>query len=242
MIKPDLVVIWPKDIFYPPFVARINKDRDFFAKVIVVMTAGQMDMDFTQEITIRLKDCQVVVPDAKSPGKDWYDIAVNAGLLQVTAPYVLLIEQDFLVKEGFFENLLWEGERTKFDVIGIRQNNRFIPSCLLVKKDMMDKTSHDFSCNPPEGDHCYKVSKELEDQADWSTLENLHIEGYYHMSGLTFNYRLKENWHLADEFATYNYWSEELDQPQAWRDFCKTMPKKNLLNKIAIYFNEFINS
>ena len=46
----DVVVCWPKDVDYPWFRQRINRDRHLFDKLIIVMTQKATDKNFTSYI------------------------------------------------------------------------------------------------------------------------------------------------------------------------------------------------
>lgn len=212
MIKPNLLTCWPKDVYYPFFVKRINKDRRLFERVIVVMTEGDPGFNETAKVGVSLEDSLVLSPnilELANEKRSWYDVAMNTGLLKVDSSHVLFMEQDFFVEDGFFEKLFSiEG----FNTIGFKDNNRLHPSCLLVKKETLDRTSKDFNAYPPEDDHFAKITKELMGFENWTTLQALDLDGWYHMAGLTHNTRMDRRDqtipYRPDEYKLYKLLSQ----------------------------------
>lgn len=213
MVKPDLIVCWPKDIFFPFFVKRINRDRGLFDKVIIVMTEGSLDGDCTRDIEHTLAGAIILAPnllELAAGGKDWRNVATNIALEKSDSSHVLFMEQDFLVGDDFFKKLFTAAE--DFDVIGFRDNNRLHPACLLVKRKILDTTSKDFGAYPPEDDHFSKVTKELMKPGGWVTLDELGITNWYHMAGLTHNTRMDKQGRVIpyrpDEYKLYKLLSQ----------------------------------
>ena len=145
-------------------------------------------------------------------GKDWRDVAVNIALGKTTSTHILFMEQDFFVEDGFFDKLFRLGK--DFDTIGFKDSNRLHPACLLVKKDILSKTSKDFSAHPPIGDHFAKVTEELMEIGSWTTLQELGLGGWYHLASLTFNIRLEEDGkpvqYRPDEYKLYKLMTQLL--------------------------------
>lgn len=223
MKNPCLITVWPVDIFYPLFVHQINRDRELFGRVIVVMTPGNNPgFDFTQEIKRRIKRVSVITPDIlkmTAGGKDWRNAAVNEGYKLVDSDYLLHVEQDFLAGKGFYKKLFEEGDGK--NAIGFLDGNRFHPACLLVKKEATEKTSKDYSAYPPAGDHFAAFSQELMELGSYVALKFTDVKDAFHISGLTHNFRIEDPRHRIDEFYTYVMGSDHelLDQPDQWRKF-----------------------
>jgi hypothetical protein len=193
MIKPDLINVWPRDVFHSAFAKRINRDRNLFDKVITVISSGSPRHDYVPEITSSIVDAIVFEPDLQhltAGGKDWRDVCVNLALEKSTAEYILFVEQDLFVEDGFFEKLFALGE--DFDAVGFTDGNRLHPACLLVKRSALDKTTKDFGAYPVEDDHFARVTKELMALGNWKTLQELGLTGWYHLAGLTYNISLDE--------------------------------------------------
>jgi hypothetical protein len=227
----------------------MNRDRNLFGNLIVVMTAGA-DADYTQEIKGRLHDSIVLTPDIEklcAGGKDWRNVATNIGLDKVTASHVLFLEQDLLVKDNFFHELI--DKIGGLDAIGIfDSSNRFHPACLLTRKDILDRTSKDVGAYPQvQSDHFAKISYEIKSYGNWTSLQVLGLKDWYHLAGLTHNYSLTKDYYKPAEFYTYNFYCGMLEQPRAWKEFIqnkfpemKTLPADMLDTNIAGYFDELI--
>lgn len=238
----DIITVWPRDVYYPYFAWRINKDRDLFDRVIVVMSEGNPRFDFTRDIGI--KRSTVLTPDLlklTEGGRDWRHMATLTGLAKSNAKSVLFLEQDFFVKDGFFQTLLEKGK--EYQTVGFVEGNRLHPACLLTQKETLNKTDKDFAAYPPIGDHFSRFTKQLMNIGFWTTLGEAGLADWYHLSGLTHNYRLESNFHRADDFHTYNDLCLKLEMPQAWRDFLVNRKCFNYVfnGKIAEYFDEKLN-
>lgn len=191
----------------------MNKNRHLFDKLIVVMTQSATKLDFTNFLRSNLE--AEIIESYPYNGADWRHSAIQEALKHSTND-VLFLEQDFLFVDGFLEALIKRFER--YPVIGFREGERFHPACLLVKRDVLDKTDKDFSVDTDVGDHFVKVSRQLENH-DWSSLTDL--PAHFHLAGTTQNYRLESNWYHPQNFFEYNKRSQELPQHDVWKGFCK---------------------
>lgn len=203
-MKPDVICVWPKDVLYPAFTKRINKDRKLFNKVIIVISDGVLDK--SQDINIQ--DATILIPNLQeltAGGKDWRNVCVNLALEKSDSDYVLFLEQDFIAGDGFFEKLLKSIEG--FGTLGFKDGNRLHPSCLLVEREILNKTSKDFSAYPPEDDHFARVTKELMALDNWKILDTELSANCYHLASLTFNIRLEKEGkpvqYRPDEYKLY---------------------------------------
>lgn len=240
-MKPDIITVWPVDTYYPLFVHQINKDRELFGRVIVVMTPGNnQDFDFTKDIEKNLDNVTVISPDIlklTAGGKDWRNVAVNDGYRFVNSKYVLHLEQDFLAGKDFYKELIEKGDG--HDMVGIKEETRFHPCCLLVSDEITKKTDRDYSAYPPISDHFGRITGQIRNQTDGkvATLEELGLDDFFHMAGLTHNHRLNSDWHQVREFYTYLTCSCSLDiQPEDWREFSKKKCEqiKSMIGEIDI--------
>lgn len=211
-MKPDLLNVNPKDVFYLPFVRRITRDRGLFNQVITVITEGNPTTDYVPEIVKSIPNSIVIKPnilELTAGGKDWRDIAVKEGLARIDSDYILFMEQDFFVEDGFFENLFKLSKG--FDAVGFIDHNRLHPACLLVNKEALNKTSKDFAAYPPDNDHFAIVTQELMTM-NFKTFQELGLTGWYHLSSLTFNMRLDEEGkpiqYRPDEYKLYKLLSQ----------------------------------
>lgn len=228
-MKPDIITCWPKDSFYPLFMAEMNRDRDLFGKVIIVMTSGTSPIDFRNDIDI--KDAIIIDPEVRLG--DWRNIATRTAVKRSDSPKILFIEQDFFYHRDFMEKLL----QTDFDMVGFKETTRFHPACLLVKREVLDKTDLDFSAYPPEDDHFGKLTKQM----NGKTFEELGLTGWYHLSGMTYNFMIPEAFHRRNEFYTYCELCKKLPQPPEWKEFSTKFDgfKFEYDKNIERYFDEF---
>ena len=240
MNKCDVILCWPKDVDYPLCRYRINKDRDLFGNIIIIMTqtAEDNDRDYTNYLQSNMARA-TIVKKYYDNGSDWRNAALNEGLnfLSNSAKSILFLEQDFLVKDGFFEKLLEQGQG--YGSVVFKQGNRFHPACLLTKKDILNKTKKDFSVQRDIGDHFYKFSNEIRELGTWTNLYELDLPDWYHMSGLTQNYRLDSKWMNVSEFYTYLRCSGRIDQPADWVKFSLEMINKVSKQKISKKIESF---
>lgn len=226
-MKPDVIICWPGDVYYPWFVWRMNQDRRLFDRVIVVITRGVTDRDYSNAIKNNIRDVSVIdrFPDN---GRDWRDAAIREGLRFSFANHLLFLEQDFLYEDGFMEKLLEYGE--DHPVIGMREGNRLHPACLLVTRPLLGDTSRDFSHTPDIGDHFHKLTQELDELVEVTDLTQLVLPKHCHLAGLTQNYRLDSNWYHPSEFFTYNYFSgclpDKYSMPKSWYELCMSINGK----------------
>ena len=236
-MKPCVITVWPKDTFYPLFVHQMNKYRDLFNRIIVVVTPGNPGFDFTKEIGI--KNATIISPDIQkmtAGGKDWRDVAVNEGYKYVVSDYVLHLEQDFLAGKDFYKDLLEKGEG--LDMVGTKEETRFHPCCLLISKEATEKTDKDYSAYPPVYDHFGKITSQIKG----TDFKELGLTDFKHISGLTHNFRINDVFHRVDEFYTYLIGSDLLDQPERWKDFCVNkaieVGKREIVDDVMRFFRE----
>jgi hypothetical protein len=221
MIKPDLIISHPKDVYYTLWVQQLLRDRHLFNKVIVIITQFSTDRDYVGEVQLRLGNA--IIRPYRTTKHDWRNSSVNTALSFIDSDWVLFSEQDFFTKEGFYEDLF--GKVNDFGFVGTRdmqEQNRFHPACLLVKKDLIKQTTKDFSIIPDKGDHFSLFTKELEALTTFGELEKLtSYTDWFHMAGLTQNYRLQSDFFQPQRFYTYLVCSLKLDQPKHWREITR---------------------
>lgn len=219
-MKPDIVVCNPRDVLYPLFMARINKDRDLFNKVIVVMTQQSEDFNFTNHIKDTIKDA-TVIEKFEDDGGDWRNSAINEALKFSDGDSVLFLEQDFLVTDGFFAKLVDGNLGNEIRVF--KEGDRVHPACFLISRELLDKTSKNFSVEKDIGDHFYKFVKELQSMPEIIETNIKYfcvVYPHFHINGLTQNYRLLENWYQCSTFKAYNLLSIKMKQHSVWRGLC----------------------
>src|SRR3990172_10110991 len=118
----DILVCHPKDIIYPQWMYRMNKDRDLFGRIVVIMTQSGSNRVYTDYIKANIKDVTMVTNYAYK-GLDWRQDAIIESLYETRGDRVLFLEQDFLVEDGFFQKLFEISE--SYQTVGFRDGNRF---------------------------------------------------------------------------------------------------------------------
>jgi hypothetical protein len=163
-------------------------------------------------------------------GGDWRDCAVNQ-LLDIMEPteHVLFLEQDFLIKDkSFFRRLFKEDH----DFLYYLERERIHPAFAVVRRDLIEKTRRDFSATPDK-DHFGHFFEEISALATGEDIDNWvkWKEDYYHMQGLTQNYKCfqyQDPFFRPQTFFYFNYKSSLLPNQSP---FYATMKKINKLER-----------
>lgn len=180
---PDLIVCWPVSCDYPLWRKWLAANRLRFAEVFVVFTDHSGE-DISEWVRDHLPARVSTLHSHAESGRDWRDAAVNMALDHSKAEWVWFTEQDFFITDPEF----WDSiarEATGVKVIGWRDSTgRLHPSCLFVKRSVIDKTTRYFGTPPI--DHFWTFTHELMDAEDHSEF----VEGFEHLQGLTQNHSL----------------------------------------------------
>lgn len=202
-MKPAVVMVHPRHLDYP--VSRWNLERfqDYFDGIYVGFSDHHVE---NQDLTNFLRDKMPFVHfvEVIRTGDDWRNDAVNCILKEVDSEYILFMEQDFLIHDStFFEKVLKDDR----DFIYFKEDARIHPAFACVKRELIEKTSKDFSATPP-GDHFYKFFDELPEGVNIDTLGVEKRVDYYHMNGLSQNYqcfRYADPFYSPANFLYYNF-------------------------------------
>lgn len=201
--KPAVILVWPTHLDYP--VCRWNLERfnKYFSSVWIAWSNHYTEVDLGNFVKSKLEFCNSI--DVVRSRDDWRDDAVNNALDKIkTDDPILFLEQDFLIKDdSFFEKVLSSDAPYLF----YQEDQRIHPAFALVNRDLIEKTSRDFAVNPP-GDHFYKFFNELPQGVNIEELGAHNKEDYYHMAGLSQNYRnftYDEPFFKPNNFLYYNY-------------------------------------
>ena len=208
MIIIDAILTWPSGVDYPLCRAQFQIFEKYFNNVVICFYEHGTP-DFTEFIKMNFPKgifCE-------SPAKDekWRETAVNISLNNSTAEWVLFTEQDFFWKDDdFLDKVI--AETVNSDIIGIQQGSRLHPCFLLVKRELIEKTSRDFSVKGQDKDHFSQFSKEILETGKFKDIRDLGLrEGrdWYHFSSMTWNlFRIKDNnireMHNTTDFLIYN--------------------------------------
>lgn len=192
MIKPDIIVSWPRNCDYPLWREYIRNNRRFFNEIIIAFTETHQGYDYRKFIrdAMFLDHVNFIDPRPLAAGEDWRNVAINSALLHsYNAEWVWFTEQDFIVLNNeIFWGILEIGEQT-CDIIATYQGDRMHPCNIMVKRTLLNKTSRNFSIIPNKSDHFSIFQKEIE--ALQCPIYK-HDMGYYHFNGLSHNMTLLE--------------------------------------------------
>lgn len=210
VIRPDVIVCWPRSHDYPLWRRFIRDERDRFGRVLVAWTAHP-GADVSAWVGARLDDLDVRSVAAPIRDGDWRDLAVNEALSHSEAEWVWFTEQDFLITdaEAFWDSVA----AAKTQAIGFVEadSGRWHPACLFVRRAAIEQTSRYFGTDPV--DHFYRFGRELE------RITRLHpVTGYEHLQGTTQNHALLSRGETAglwrmDRFRRYLRDCLEADVP-----------------------------
>lgn len=204
MIKPDLILQWCVFCDYPIFRAWVKKYRHKFNKIILYPSRqhGVVDLQNFAEDALPENWVKNHVIDWSEPGIDWRQAEVTPCLERVESDWIWFAEQDFFAKD--WDKLFADIEKAAetADMIGLWNETHFPyvhPSCLIIKKEMLDKTNKDFRAHPEINgcDHFAMITKEVQDLG--GKITTLQDMGYncdmssdadcFHLGGMTYVYQ-----------------------------------------------------
>lgn len=190
IIKPDVIVCWPRNCDYPLWRQFIHDNRDRFNVVIIVFTETNSGEDYREFVKHAMVDDWTLFADSPQilPGQDWRNVAVNHALIQsYNAEWIWFTEQDFIITnpEVFWARFQYEAE-CGAGAIGVLEGSRLHPCSLFVKRSVLNQTTKNFGIVPDISDHFSIFTKEL---GNYGKVELLST-GFMHMNGLSHNLRL----------------------------------------------------
>lgn len=210
MISVTALLTWPVHRDYPLFRYRMRSFHEYFKDVFIAFTNENQPINYMGWIVTNMPYAQPTKPMYSKP--DWRNDTVNTLLtLDTHTDYYLFMEQDFLIKkEEFFRRIFDMNE----DFIYYEEGGRIHPAFALIKRELVNKTSLDFSAYPDEGkDHFGRFFDEIKSLCPGKELRTLGFEeqkDFYHMAGLTQNYACAERgepFYKPEEFLHYNFLS-----------------------------------
>ena len=197
MIKPACLIVQPKHLDFPIFRYNMHRFKKYFSSIWIALSDHYVpNQDLGNFCRAQLPFANFIEFERTRP--DWRDDAVN-NLLDKTKDekYILFFEQDFLIKDdSFFEKVF----KDDVDFAYYKEDQRIHPAFALVKRELIEKTSKNFSAWPP-GDHFYKFFNELPEGIDIEHLGVKQREDYIHLAGLSQNY---QNFKYGDPFFKPN--------------------------------------
>lgn len=245
LLKADILVTWPRNMDYPLFRLWLDRNKQKYNKLIVSWT-GVEENEIHKSIGYLLDPSKSIFIDGERNDQyadDWRNAATNSGLDASTSEWVWFLEPDFFMEPDMLYSLS-EAMETN-NCIGFHEANRLHPACLLVKRDLIEKTSRNFSADHARQlDHFCIFTEEVERLCTPTLIDSFGV-AYYHMQGVTHNYSLlrqgEKIGYKPDEFYLYNQKCLEL-QPKQCIFFQEIMekiereaPEIDFQNTVSLY-------
>lgn len=241
MYKPDIISQICLHCDYPLWRTMIEKHRSKFGKIILYPSRhhGAVDLEkFWKEVFPETW----VAPVAIDYGvEDWRQAETIPCLNQSDSDWIMFTEADFFVRDWdmFFEDMRTKSEVS--DLMGLWNptNLPYIhPSCLFIKRELLEKTSKDFRAHPEinGSDHFAMITQEAMQLGKMITLQDLGYDcrvspeaDAFHLGSLTYTY---QDWHdpaapsvsslsnrigaiSPEAFMVYNYWMRKANVKQS---------------------------
>jgi len=244
MILPNILITQPTHVDFPLFRYQMEKYKKYFNKLIICFSPGIKDRNLEEFFRKNMPDAEFVMPYSNYP--DWRQNSMMALLNRSNTDYVILLEQDFMIKdENFFEKLYPYARNNQF--IGYSEGDRIHPAFSIIKTELLYLTSKDFSAYPDQGmDHFGKFFKELCNLVKFRDIREFGLKerkDFYHLAGCTQNFhcfREGQPFYKPDEFLTYNSLIQKLPivQDQTFMSYCEGIEKafKNPNNETIRHF------
>lgn len=217
MIKPDVIVSWPRHMDYPLFRYNLTWMRPYFNEVFIALTQDTLPPDITPWIINSMTNVRFIKPPKSDGVNDWRNLAVRDVLLNFCkAQWVLFLEQDFLIFNEKVLEKIFDATNT-YDCLYYQEGERIHPAFALITRENIFKSSLDFSAHPTF-DHFYSFFTSLP-YTKRAELKELGLQEYVdfkHMAGLSNNYHvfnLGQPFYKPEEFLAYNYWIQHLPLP-----------------------------
>jgi hypothetical protein len=129
-----------------------------------------------------------IEPMPVATGKDWRDVIVNNCLLHsYNAEWIWFTEQDFIVTDPRFFDVVEGRVAEGFDVIAAYQQERMHPCSIFIRREALNKTTKNFGIVPNVSDHFSIFQADI----DRLGLQIAPITDFYaHLNGLSHNMTL----------------------------------------------------
>lgn len=191
MIKPDVIVSWPKNSDYPLWRQFIRDNRNRFAQVVVVFTETHDGRDYSAFVKKSMAGQAITFVDSPivGSGQDWRDVAVKEGLkFANTSEWIWFTEQDFYPKPGFFEEIFENPAEMLTEVFAAYQGERMHPCSILIRRKTLAETKMNFGIDPGRLDHFGLIQEDI--YRINAVIQPIHPDLYHHYNGLSHNFRL----------------------------------------------------
>lgn len=191
MIKPDVIVSWPKNCDYPLWRQFIHDNRNRFSEIIVVFTETHDGRDYSEFVSKAMIGDAVTFMNSPlvGSGEDWRNVAVKAGLSKAnTSDWIWFTEQDFYPRPGFFESVFENPAEMLTEVFAAFQGDRMHPCSILIRRGTLAETKLNFGIDPGRLDHFGLIQEDLKNLN--AVTQAIEPALYNHYNGLSHNMRL----------------------------------------------------
>ncbi len=182
---------------YPIYRQLLTKYRDKFNKIILYPSRQHGVLDMEEFLKQSFPETWVTREPIDYGVRDWRQAETEPCLELSDSEWILFLEQDFFTADW---DKLWvdvEKAMETADLIGLWNATHFPyihPCFLLIRREILDKTSKDFSAHPEinGGDHFSMLTRDVEKLG--GKIVTLQDLGYpedraFHLGGLTYPYQ-----------------------------------------------------
>ena len=246
-MKKSLIVCHIANIDYPLWRAWLNKYYTWFDEIIIYWDLSfrfPILSAFMQESLSDIPNIKFLDPVERDLGaEDWRHKGTTEMLKHATGDWIISIEQDFVSRNWnkFFTNA--ESMMQTSDMFGFLNmtNSPYIhPACFFIKRDLLEKTSKDFSPHPETNgfDHFAMITQDAKALGAKVLPMNLNFEvvpaaDAIHLGSINQHYLNGLNdpnyqFHRGEIFMVYNYYSmkAKVEQSPLFMDMMQKMDKK----------------
>lgn len=206
MFKPDLLLQYCVYCDYPIYRAWIAKYRNKFNKIIIYPSRHHGVIDLEEFAKKVLPETWVDPVKIDYGVEDWRQAETIPMLKHVESDWLWFSEQDFFCKD--WDKLFSDLEKASrdADMMGLWNPTHFPyvhPSCLIIKKELLDQTKKDFRAHPEinGADHFSFITKNAQELfANIVTLQDMGWteDKAMHLGGLTYIYQ-----NFKDDFTNH---------------------------------------
>lgn len=187
MNKISIVLTWPRSCDYPLWRQFLRENRSLFDEVVISFMETYRGYDYRNFVRYSMKNDNCIFIDFPIViHGDWRNVSINNCLSVLhNTQYIWFTEQDFFIKEGFWN---WVNNRDE-DVICAKTENRIDPCCIFMKNDKLNLTKKDFSV---ESNRCLDHFGLLQEDIERLSMSVAIIprDYYEHMAGVSHNFHL----------------------------------------------------
>lgn len=206
-IKPDVILVWGRNVDFPLWRQFLRDNRQRFGKVIIAWMESHSGDDYRDFIRYSMQQDNVTFLDAPTQEElhdiDWRHASIHKALPLVTSNWIWFTEQDFFPTDEIFWEMVYSAS-DKAEAIGVKSGDRLHPCSLFMTVEALNKTNRFFGIVTGESDHFGQIQADIERFGINLVVINDH---YKHMNGASHNFRLitegQDANYMPDDFADY---------------------------------------